>query len=255
MRVLIVEDETYAQLELKRLLTEIDHDFEVMDCLDSVESVVHWFNSKPLPDLIFLDIQLSDGLSFEIFNQVTINTPVIFTTAFDEYALQAFKVNSIDYLLKPIKQEELEAAIVKYQSVVADKPQANKSLSKIQIEELLNIYKPTFKSRFLVKSGDQINYVEAKEVAYFIAEDNEVLLVSNKNKRYVVDYTVSQLEGMLDPHLFYRATRSLLVSLGAIKKISKYFNSRLHLELNPPTDEQVLVSRVKVSEFLEWIDK
>lgn len=255
MKVLIVEDEPYAQNELKRLLVKSEFSIEVLDCLDSVEDTVSWLEQNIPPDLMFLDIQLSDGLSFEIFNHVEVKTPVIFTTAFDEYAIQAFKVNSVDYLLKPVKLEELTFALEKYLSI-AQKDESRKSgLQLEQIEKLLEIHKPKYKSRFLTKMGDRILYVEVKDIAYFRAEDNEVMLTTKSNKRYIVDYSLDQLMGFLDPEGFFRANRSYIISLNSIGKISKYFNSRLHLELDPATDDQVLISRVKVPEFMEWMDK
>ena len=255
MKVLIIEDEPHARNELKRLLAKSKQDIDVVDCIDSVEDAVNWFNNNAVPDLLFLDIQLSDGLSFEIFNHIKIKAPVIFTTAFDEYALQAFKVNSIDYLLKPIKFDELEKAIQKYHSLKDQYNTEGPGFNALQIEKLLNIYKPSYKLRFLVKIGDQIKHIDVKNVAFFKAEDNEVLLVTRNNNKYIVDYSLDQLEEHLDPDDFFRATRRYFITVNAIKKISKYFNSRLHLELSPLTDETVLVIRVKVPEFLKWLDK
>ncbi|MCD4698463.1 MAG: LytTR family DNA-binding domain-containing protein, partial [Bacteroidales bacterium] len=251
----IIEDEPHARNELKRLLAKSKQDIDVVDCIDSVEDAVNWFNNNAVPDLLFLDIQLSDGLSFEIFSHIEIKAPVIFTTAFDEYALQAFKVNSIDYLLKPIKFDELEKAIQKYHSIKDQYNTEGPGLNTLQIEKLLNIYKPTYKLRFLVKIGDQIKHIDIKNVAYFKAEDNEVLLVTSDNSRYIIDYSLDQLGELLNPASFYRATRRYIITVNAIKKISKYFNSRLILELSPLADDTVLVSRVKVTEFLKWIDQ
>lgn len=255
MNVLIVEDEPYAQTELKRLLSKVPIPYTVLDCIDSIEDTVEWFENNPAPDLLFLDIQLSDGLSFEIFNRVEIKTPVVFTTAFDEYAIRAFKVNSIDYLLKPVKLEALTEAIQKYQALVGQFGGEKKGLDLEQVKNLLEIHKPQFKSRFIARVGDQIKHIEIQEVAYFKAEDNEVMLITKENNRFIIDYSLDQLTGLLNPDEFFRVNRAYIISPRAIKKISKYFNSRLHLELIPATDESVLISRVKVPEFLEWMDK
>lgn len=255
MKVLIVEDEPHAQIELQRMLAKVRSDISVLDCLDSIEDTVLWFANNPPPDLLFLDIQLSDGLSFEIFNLAEIKAPVIFTTAYDEYAIKAFKVNSIDYLLKPVKQDELNLAIEKYEDLYHQEKNASPGLQIDQIKELLEIHKPEYKSRFIARVGDQIKHLDVDHVAYFVAEDNEVMLVTTENKRYVIDYTLDQLAGLLNPKDFYRINRSYIISPGAIDKISKYFNSRLHLELIPAADDTVLISRIKVPEFLNWMDK
>ena len=250
-----MEDEPYARNEMKRLLARVPVTVNVLECTDSVEDTVQWLSENPAPDLIFLDIQLSDGLSFEVFSQVEVNAPVIFTTAFDEYAIRAFKVNSIDYLLKPIKQEELEQAIKKYEKLSAQLGESATGIKLEQIEKLLDLHKPTYKSRFIAKVGDQIKHIEIKDVAYFRAEDNEVMLITHQNNRYIIDYSLDQLSGLLRPEDFFRANRSYIVTPGAIKKISKYFNSRLHLELIPAADDTVLISRVKVPEFMQWMDQ
>ncbi|MCB0805466.1 MAG: response regulator transcription factor [Bacteroidales bacterium] len=257
MKVLIVEDEPYAQNELKRLLDRTEIEMEILECIDSVEEAVEWFRSNEAPDLIFLDIQLSDGLSFDIFSQVKVKAPVIFTTAYDEYAIQAFKLNSIDYLLKPIKYEELKTALDKLGELSETRiTQPDKGgLNVQQIEQLLEIHRPKYKARFIAKVGDQIKHVDVIDVAYFRAEDNEVMLVTNNNNRFIVDYTLDELNALLDPATFFRANRSYIVTVGSIKKISKYFNSRLHLELIPEPDDTVLISRVRVPDFMKWIDQ
>ncbi len=255
IQVLIVEDEPHAQKELKRLLAASTHHTQVLHCIDSVDEAIEWINSHPSPDLMFFDIQLSDGLSFEILRHVTPPSPIIFTTAFDNYAIQAFKLNSIDYLLKPVKQEELEAALSKFVKLHGNHKKQDQVLNLDQIEKLLTINAPKYKSRFLSRIGDQIMHIPVSDIAYFMAEDNEVLLVTHQNKKYFVAYALDQLTDLLDPDVFFRANRSFIVSMPSIKKISKYFNSRLHLEVVPTTGEPLLISRVKVPEFLNWIDK
>lgn len=255
MKVLIIEDEPHAQKELQRLLANSGREIRVLDCIDSVEEAIEWINSNPEPDLMFFDIQLSDGLSFEIFKQIEVKAPIIFTTAFDEYAIQAFKVNSIDYLLKPVKQEELNSALDKFQTLKQSAHSQDSVFQMEQIKQLLELTKPRYKNRFLTRLGDQIKHVNTHDIAYFKAQDNEVLLVTKDNKRYFVNHSLDQLIEFLDPDHFYRINRSYYVHLEAIKKISKYFNSRLKLELEPNTEDEVLISRVKVSDFFNWIDK
>jgi DNA-binding LytR/AlgR family response regulator len=254
LKVLIVEDEHHAQKELKRLLNNSSHDFFIIDYIDSVEEAVSWIKNNPPPDLMFFDIQLADGLSFEIFNHVKINIPIIFTTAFDEYAIKAFKVNSIDYLLKPVKQEELNAAIEKFNNLKIDSPEEI-GLRIEQIEKLLEINKPRYKSRFITKIGDQIKYIDVNDIAYFKAEDNDVLVITKNNNRYFMDYSLEQIIRMVDPDSFFRVNRTYIIQISSIKKMSKYFNSRIHLELEPDTDDEVLISRIKVPVFLNWIEK
>ena len=255
LRVLIVEDEPHAQKELKRLLANSGHDIHVIECIDSVEDTINWINNNPEPDIMFFDIQLSDGLSFDVFNHVKTKAPIIFTTAFDEYAIKAFKVNSIDYLLKPVKQHELNAALDKFHSLISAGKNLESGLKIEQIQKLLEINRPRYKSRFITRIGDQIKHIGINEIAYFKAEDNEVLLVTENNKRYFIDYALEQLNFMLDPDAFFRANRSYVINISSIKKISKYFNSRIHLELEPKTEDAVLISRVRVPDFLNWIDK
>ncbi len=255
MHVLIIEDEPYAQKELIRLLGESGPPMDILACLDSVEDSVEWLQMNPMPDLIFMDIQLADGLSFEIFSKVKITAPVIFTTAFDQYAIQAFKVNSVDYLLKPIRLEELKSALQKLDEVRNHYADRGRTAQGIDIEKLLKSFRPDYKTRFMIRLGDQYKYVEALDIAYFKAEDNEVSLVTHANRTYITDHTLDELTKVLDPGNFFRISRSYIVSIRAVAKVSKYFNSRLVIDLLPAAREKVLVSRVKVQEFLKWMDK
>jgi DNA-binding LytR/AlgR family response regulator len=255
MNVLIIEDEPHAQNELIRLLGKADPSIQVLECIDSVEDSVDWLNRHEPPDLIFLDIQLSDGTGFDIFKHVAISVPVIFTTAYDEYAIKAFQLNSVDYLLKPVKIENMEKALNKFRSLKEQFGKKQAVLDLNQIEQLLKSSQPEYKERFIARVGDQIKYVNVNDIAYFRAEDNEVMLITKKNNRYIIDYSLDELGNLLNPQKFFRANRSYIVTIEAIAKISKYFNSRLHLELIPETDDTVLISRVKVPEFLKWMDK
>lgn len=255
MKILIIEDETHARNELERLLAKTGMVFEVLSCIDTIEDSVIWLKSNPAPDLIFLDIQLADGLSFEIFKQVDIRVPVIFTTAYDEYALKAFRLNSIDYLLKPVRLEDLKQALIKLEDVRSHYKVGRENVDMAKINKLLDHFRQEYKTRFIANIGDQIRYIDVKEIAYFMAEDNEVMLVTRDSKRYFVDYSLESLVGELDPKDFFRLTRSYIANISAIGKISKYFNSRLLVELLPPAEDKILVSRVKAPEFLNWLGK
>lgn len=256
IKVLIIEDEPFAQNELKRLLSNSSYTSIVLDCIDSIEDALIWFDENEHPDLVFLDIQLSDGLSFEIFEKTKILSPIIFTTAFDEYAIQAFKVNSIDYLLKPIEPDALEIALEKFAELKDHYSSKQTNISEAQIAHLLEFTKPKeeFKSRFLIKIGDQIKYIFVENIAYFFAEDNVVFLVAENAEKYIIDYSLNQLTNYLNPGSFFRLNRSYFVNIKSIHKIHKFFNSRLKVELKPATDEDLLISRVKVPDFLKWVE-
>ena len=255
LKVLVVEDEIHAQKEIKRLLALCDYDIKILEFIDNVEDAISWINNNPDPDLMFFDIQLADGMSFEIFNHIESNAPVIFTTAFNEFAIKAFKVNSVDYLLKPIKLNELNAAIKKYLSLEEKSGNRRQPISLDQIEQLFKLNKPSFKSRYIAKIGDQILHIPIKEIAYFKSEDNVTFIVTHNNKRYIIDYALEQITTEINPDHFHRINRSYIIHIDSIKKINKYFNSRLHIELEPTNPDQVLISRIKVPDFLKWIDK
>lgn len=257
MKILIIEDEPFAQKELKRLLDVAEGKFEILEMLDTVEDSVEWLKENPPPDLIFLDIQLADGISFDIFRKVEVKSPVIFTTAYDEYAIRAFQLNSIDYLLKPVKLTDLMRAINKYESL---KDQFGKdenddvSISKSQLESLLNLGQKEYKSRFVAKVGDQIKYIPVEEVAWFYAEDNVVFVVTKGENRYIIDYSIEEIDSLVDPKNFYRLNRSVVAHISAINKVYKYLNSRLKVELKPESEKEVLISRAKVSDYMKWMD-
>ncbi|MGB0524768.1 MAG: LytR/AlgR family response regulator transcription factor, partial [Flammeovirgaceae bacterium] len=247
-----------AQNELERLLNEcspiIDEFIQVVDYIDTVEDAVDWLRSGNPVDLIFMDIQLADGKSFEIFNQVSVEVPVIFTTAFDDYAIQAFKVNSIDYLLKPIGIDYLLAALDKFRKLHSQK-EAKPVLSEDQIKQLLTVGKPQeYKKRFVATLGERIMQVPVEDIAYFYADDNTVFMVTKQTRKFVINYKLDQLSQVLDPVLFFRITRKYIANINSIKEINKYFNSRLLLNLEPPTSDEVIVSRAKVAEFMAWMD-
>lgn len=252
MKILIIEDETPAAKRLRNLVAEYCPEATVLDVVDSVEGATHWLNTFEKPDLIFMDIQLSDGLSFDIFNQTEVVSPVIFTTAYDQYALKAFKVNSVDYLLKPIDPKELESAFAKFRNL----HHQSHTYDRTAIQNLISsITQKEYKERFLVKTGQQLSYVHSKEVAYFYSDDGLVYALTSANRRHVLDYTLEQLGEVLDPRNFFRINRKIIIHIEAIHKIHTYFNSRLKLELLPRTDLEAIVSRERVGDFKDWLDK
>lgn len=247
MKVVIIEDEFFSAEKLSNQLQKLDPSIQILAILPSVETGLAWFKSHPEPDLIFSDIQLEDQESFELFRQLPIEAPIIYTTAFDHYALQAFKQNSIDYLLKPIDIEDLRIALKKYQN-----------LEYRMLKKGLTFYpdksKEEAKERFLVKRGSQLVVVKASEVAYFKSDQKLTFLITFTNQKYIVEQTLDQLTEQVDAKKFNRISRNRLVSFDSILKIHPHFNGRLKLELNPPEDEEVFVSRERVQAFKEWLD-
>lgn len=250
MNAIILEDEKLSAEHLSNLLKRIDPSIHIIAAFDSVKKSVEAFESGIKADVLFVDVHLADGLSFEIFGRTHIDTPVIFTTAFDEYAIKAFKLNSIDYLLKPIGTEELKGSLDKLKRL-------NSRQQIASIENLANAYQSLnkqYKNRFMVKMGDTIVSIKTEDILHFIAEDGITLLHAN-GKRYAVDYTLDQLEGLLAPELFFRINRKVVISMNAIQKVSAYFNSRLKINSTILDDECSVVSRERVSEFKAWLDK
>ena len=246
MKILIIEDEPLAQQELVRLINKRFPKFEVLSMLDSVESSVAWLQNN-YADLIFMDIELSDGISFDIFEQVEVKTPIIFTTAYDQYALRAFQVNGIGYLLKPIIEEDLVKAVEKLDKSMYDLDNLRKLLGAMQMSQ-------PYKSRFSIRSGDKFMSIDIADIAYFYAEERVTFLVTNQHRRHIIDYTLEALEPLVDPRRFFRITRSCIASIGSIGGVSKYFNSRLKIKLVPPFEGELLISRVRVPAFLKWLD-
>lgn len=254
MKVLIIEDEELAVKKLQKTLAGVDATAEVVGTADSIKSSVEWLEQNPQPDLILMDIELADGQSFEIFNLTEVNSPVIFTTSYDEYALKAFKVNSVDYLLKPIQKEELQAALHKFRSTQV----SNKAGINIEslVKELQNKLQPKeYRKRFLVKHGQKLVSIEINEIAYFYSDGRLNFFKTTDNKKFVVDYTMDELQEMLDPEQYFRISRSFYVSIASIDKIDDYFGNRLILQLKPVVDKEALVSREKVTDFKMWMGK
>lgn len=260
MKILIVEDEELAVKKIKKTLSEVDGNAEVVGVADSISGTVDWLQANPSPDLILMDIELSDGQSFEIFSRVPVKSAVVFTTSYDEYALKAFKVNSIDYLLKPIQKEDLEAALNKYKQmkkIYADEKTGNGSLNMdALVKELQQKLQPKeFRKRFLVKHGQKLVSVEVDEIAYFFSDGRLNFFKTDDNRKFVVDYTMDELEDMLDPQKYFRISRAFYVSVRSIGQIHDYFGNRLLLHLKPSVDKEAIVSREKVTDFKKWMGK
>lgn len=259
MKVLIVEDEELAVKKLRKTLASVDPNAEVAGVTDSIVSTVNWIENNPLPDLILMDIELSDGQSFEIFNRVAIKCPVIFTTSYDEYALKAFKVNSVDYLLKPIQKEDLEAALQKMGQLkdIYKEPagRADMNIDSLVKELQEKLQLKEYRKRFLVRHAQKLVSVDTDEIAYFFSDGRLNFFKTFDNKKYVVDYTMDELEEMLDPQKYFRISRSFYISVDSVDQIHDYFGNRLLLHLKPAVEKESIVSREKVSEFKKWMGK
>jgi len=251
MKVIIIEDEKPSARRLDRMLKGLDMKVEAM--LHSVEESLAWFQTNKHPDLIFLDIQLSDGLSFEIFDNIEIKSAIIFTTAFDEYALQAFKLNSIDYLLKPIDSEELEKAVIKYRERIPEGK--NVSLDFEDIKKLLiNPLEREYKKRFTVKVGQHLKMITIDTIECFYSENKGTYIHTTDNRDYLIDATLEDLDKELEPQTFFRVSRKFYVNINAIKDMVSYTNSRLQIKLNSFNTHEVIVSRERVRDFKDWIE-
>lgn len=251
MRVLIIEDEAPAANRLTKMLKTIHDEIDVIGRLDSIETSVRFLQTSENIDLIFMDIQLADGLSFDIFQQTEIRTPVIFTTAFDQYTLRAFKVNSIDYLLKPIDEKELEQAVEKYRQLYDNKKDNEFSNKILKLMQEMNTTK--YKERLLIKRGQQLSYLKTDLTAYCYADGKLCYAVDFNNNKYLLECNLSDLEEQLQPNKFYRINRQLLVNIDAVAKVHTWLGGRLKLEINPSTTAETVVSRERVNGFKEWL--
>jgi len=250
MKIVIIEDEVFAARRLENMIREIDPQIEVVAKLESVSESVAWLKSNAQPDLIFLDIQLEDDLSFAIFEQVQVRSKIIFTTAFDEYAIKAFKFNSIDYLLKPINNDELSNAIEKFRSWKAETAQV---IDATMLRDLLRP-QPAYRERFMVTVGDKLKTINVSDIAYFFSAAGITFVVMNSKQQYSLDFSLDNLKEMLNPKEFFRVNRQYLIGLKSIDKVVVYPKSRLKLVLNPPTDSDLFVSIDKAPEFKQWMD-
>ena len=251
MTILIIEDEEPAYKRLQKMLKELEPDHTLLDQIVSVSSAVKWFKENDAPDLIISDIQLSDGISFEIFKQVDIKCPVIFTTAYDQYAIEAFKVNSIDYLLKPVKKEELEKAITKFKAFT---PAI--AAPAIDINKLLQSLQPAgtdYKKRFVVRYGEHIKTIDIEEVVYFYTEDKATFMCTKDARRFVVDFNLDTLDSLLDPKIFFRINRQYIISIHSIAEMFAYSKSRVLIKLNPAAKHETIVSTERSADFKHWL--
>lgn len=254
MKTIIIEDEKPAARRLHRMLEELGVTISTM--LHSVEEAIDWFQNNEHPDLIFLDIQLSDGLSFEIFDVIEVHSAIIFTTAFDEYALQAFKLNSIDYLLKPIDDEDLEKAVKKYRMRFKSFTEPNKiALDFEDIKKLLvNPLEREYKKRFTARVGQHLKIINAEDVECFYSENKGTYAATIEGRNYLLDTTLEQLEGELKPQVFFRVSRKFYVNIDYVKDIVSYTNSRLQIKLKYNPTLEIIVSREKVKDFKLWLE-
>lgn len=258
MNIFIVEDEHLAVKKLEKTLKSIGQDLHVVGTADSITMAVDWLRTNPTPDLILMDIELADGQSFEIFNQIEVKSPVIFTTSYDEFALRAFKVNSVDYLLKPVQTDELQASLEKLKTL-----RETHSASSVQpdvrawVKEIQQALQPQveFRKRFLIKHAQKLISIEIDRIAYFFSEEGLSFIKTNDDKKYIIEYTMDEIQDMTDPFQFFRINRSFIVSAKSIDVIQDYFGNRLKLTLKPDLDKEVLVSRERVSTFKEWMGK
>lgn len=253
MKVVIIEDEHLAANKLEKMIKQYDPKIEVAEKLDSVESAVEWLSSNDSPDLLFLDIRLTDGTCFDIIQQTTINCPVIFTTAYDQYALEAFNLQSIDYLIKPVSQDKLNKAMDKM-----DRMRKNLSLHNSDLELILRKVEganDNYKSRFLIKSGSSMRSISVEDVAYFYSEDKLVFMKTKNEKRYIVNETLEELEGALNPADFFRINRQFIVHFEAIEKVHPHFKGRLKIELKPAPTDEVYISNRRASAFKDWMNQ
>lgn len=248
IRILIIEDEETAAKRLHKMIKEALPESEVVASLSSITAAVEWFRANEQPELALFDIHLADGSSFEIFKQVKVECPVIFTTAYDQYALEAFKVNSIDYLLKPIKKDELGRAVDKFTKLHFKNP------APVDIKKLLaSIQQTEYKERFIIRYGEHMKTVQVADIAYIYSENRISFAMLKEGKRYALDFNMDQLEEMLNPKHFFRINRQFIISYGAIAEMLTYSKSRVLVKLNPPTKEETIVSTERSASFKAWL--
>lgn len=247
MNAVIIEDEQIAAKRLSNLIMALAPEANIIAQINSVAQGKEWFLNNPMPDLIFLDIQLNDGYGFDIIDDFEKHCPIIFTTAYNEYAIRGFKYNGLDYLLKPIDRNDLKRALNKYKNnIVIETPPVENSVKQLFTKE--------YKRRFMIKIGNQYSTLNIEDIAYFESTEGTIFLTTKNNKKYPIEYSLDQLENILDPIVFFRINRKFIVSVTAVENIHTYFNSRLLLKLNPCSEEQTIVSRERTSNFKKWLD-
>ena len=249
-KVLIIEDEKPAAEWLRQLILKFNPEISVLAVVDSVCGATEWFQQNPAPDLVFMDIQLADGLSFGIFERVQVPCPVIFTTAYEEYAVKAFKVNSVDYLLKPIAFSELEAAFLKFGKQIQKVPSVTIEL----LDKVREMLRKQYKTRFVIKVGEHLKSIPVEEILFFYSLDKATFLCTMDFKNYLIDYSLDRVSEMVDERRFFRINRKYMLSNQSIADIVVYSNSRLKIKLKKPDEEGIIVSRDKVQAFKEWLD-
>jgi two-component system LytT family response regulator len=248
MKTLIVEDEKPASRRITKLLLEVDPEIQILGIMESAEATVQWLSKNPSPDILFMDIQLADGSSFEILRKTNVTCPVIFITAFDEYAIDAFKVNSVDYLLKPVKKEELEAAILKFKNL-------QHNYSTVGIDTLLSSAGKKYKDRFVIKLGNKIKSILVKDIAYFFSKDKLSFICDHDGKNSPIDMSLDKIEVLLDPEEFFRINRQIIANSSSIKEIQTSSKSRILITLLPPTHIDAVISSERSSIFKKWLKK
>lgn len=253
MNVLIIEDEMKTARELRSLVEDLRHDITVLDILPTIKSSIQWFGAHPAPDLVFADIQLADGLSFDIFKNTTVNTPVIFCTAFDEYAIRAFETNGIDYLLKPIDENRLQQALDKYDNL-KDAFSTEKTNYEKKLENLLSQLSGNYKTTLLIHFQEKIIPVKTADIAFIHYTNGVTSIYTHTNQKYVMPSTLDELEAMLQPDVFFRANRQFIINRQAIVNIEHYFSRRLVVRLVNPTPENIIISKVRSAELLQWLE-
>ena len=251
IRTLIIEDEQPAANRLEKLLKKLNNEIEVLAVLDTVESALHWFQNNPAPDLIMLDIQLGDGLSFDIFSITKVESYVIFTTAFDEYAIRAFELNSIDYLLKPVSETKLSVSIDKFRKFQA----LSQTLNIQKLLETIENRNDKFKKRFVVSIANKIKVIEAGEIAYLFSREKNTFLCTVDNHQYPLEFSLDSLEEILNPEIFFRVNRQYIVQYRVINRISILSKSRIRIDILPAAAEEILVSTGRTTEFRHWLDR
>lgn len=255
MKVIIVEDELHNARLLTGMIQKLRPEWEIIETFESVKTAVNWLNNNDEPDLYFMDIQLTDGICFSIFDQVEVNSQVIFTTAYNEYAIQAFKVNSVDYLLKPLKEEKLLNAIEKYENLVEQKSSSSHKPVYTDILEAIKNNEIKYRKRFLVAGATSFFKLDVSEIAYFYSENRTTFAVTFKGKEHILNHTLEKLEEQLDPEIFYRANRGMILNSESVKKIENYFGGKLIVRLIHPFEEAITISRLKATAFKEWLDR
>lgn len=256
LKVLIIEDELPAQRLLKETLQELDYEIEVIDCLNSIKTAVKWFENNQHPEIVLLDIQLSDGLSFEIFKQVKIESMIIFITAYDDYVLQAFKVNSLDYLLKPIDKDELQAAFEKFQQY--NKPfiqEINSSIDFVELASLIKNEKSEYRKRFLIQSNESFFYLPIAQIALFYSIQGITLAVTFEKREYPINFSLENLKEQINPEVFFKVNRQMIINIESIKRVHSYFNTKLKLETQPTHSEDIIIGKDKAASFKKWLDR